>query len=60
MYKCRFFPSGKVVLSCGADMYLKIWCAKTGICPVTLSGHKMAVTDIEFVNRGKNVVSSSK
>lgn len=60
VYKCRFFPSGKVVLSCGADMSLKIWCAKTGICPVTLSGHKMAVTDVDFVNRGKNIVSSSK
>ena len=25
VYSCRFFPSGKVVLSGGADLRLKIW-----------------------------------
>ena len=36
---CRFFPSGKVVLSGGADLRLKIWSAEDGSCPVTLKGH---------------------
>ncbi|KAG8306323.1 Proteasomal ATPase-associated factor 1, partial [Homalodisca vitripennis] len=60
VYKCKFFPSGVVVLSGGADMQLKIWCALTGTCPVTLVGHTMAVTDFDFIGRGKNVLSVSK
>ena len=36
---CKFFPSGKVVLSGGADLRLKIWSAEDGSCPVTLKGH---------------------
>ena len=36
---CRFFPSGIVVLSGGADMRLKIWSAQDGTCPRTLIGH---------------------
>ncbi|BET01040.1 WD domain, G-beta repeat [Nesidiocoris tenuis] len=60
VYKCRFFPSGEVVLSCGSDMRLMIWCAKTGVKAVTLTGHTMAVTDADFVDRGRNVISSSK
>ena len=39
MNTCRFFPSGKVVLSGGADLRLKIWSAEDGSCPVTLKGH---------------------
>uniref|UniRef100_A0A1B6KVJ0 Uncharacterized protein n=1 Tax=Graphocephala atropunctata TaxID=36148 RepID=A0A1B6KVJ0_9HEMI len=60
VYKCKFFPSGAVVLSGGADMQLKIWCALTGACPVTLVGHTMAVTDFDFIGKGKNVLSVSK
>lgn len=60
VYKCRFFPSGLVVFSAGSDMRLKIWCAKTGQCPVTLVGHTMAVTDVAIVDRGRNVLSCSK
>ena len=36
---CKFFPSGKVVLSGGADLRLKIWSTEDGSCPVTLKGH---------------------
>ncbi|XP_014239791.1 proteasomal ATPase-associated factor 1-like isoform X3 [Cimex lectularius] len=57
IYKCKYFPSGKVIISCGSDMLLKIWCPFTGRCAVTLSGHKLAVTDIDFISRGKNIVS---
>lgn len=40
VYTCRFFPSGIVVLSGGADMQLKIWSAETGMCAATLIGHR--------------------
>jgi len=39
VYTCRFFPSGVVVLSGGADTQLKIWSAETGQCAATLIGH---------------------
>ncbi len=39
VYTCRFFPSGLVVLSGGADMQLKIWSAESGQCAATLMGH---------------------
>lgn len=60
VYKCKFFPSGEVVVSGGADMQLRVWCALTGKCPVTLSGHRMAVTDFDFIDKGKNIISVSK
>jgi len=40
VYTCRFFPSGIVVLSGGADMQLKVWSAETGKCATTLIGHR--------------------
>ena len=40
VYTCRFFPSGVVILSGGADMQLKIWSAETGQCAATMTGHK--------------------
>ena len=40
VYSCRFFPSGVVVLSAGADMQLKIWSAETGKCAANLVGHR--------------------
>ncbi|XP_063232763.1 proteasomal ATPase-associated factor 1-like [Bacillus rossius redtenbacheri] len=60
VYRCRFFPSGVVVLSAGADMQLRVWSAETGQCPVTLQGHAAAVTGTCVVERGRNVVSVSK
>lgn len=60
VYKCRFFPSGIVVLSGSADMQLKIWSAETGQCPVTLRGHTAAVTDMCIVDKGRNIISVSK
>ena len=32
VYCCRFFPSGIVVLSGGADMQVKVWAAEDGRC----------------------------
>ncbi|CAH2102267.1 unnamed protein product [Euphydryas editha] len=60
IYKCKFFPSGVVVLSAGADGSCKIWSAESGINPVTLRGHTMSVADICIVDRGRNVISVSK
>merc|ERR1712142_275951 len=40
VYSSRFFPSGTVVLSGGADFRLKIWSAETGECAATLIGHR--------------------
>jgi proteasomal ATPase-associated factor 1 len=60
VYKCRFFPSGIVVLSGSADMQLKIWSAETGQCPVTLCGHTAAVMDMCIIDKGRNIISVSK
>ncbi|XP_031768977.2 proteasomal ATPase-associated factor 1-like isoform X2 [Galleria mellonella] len=60
VYKCRFFPSGIVVLSAGADGSSRIWSAESGINPVTLKGHTMAVTDISIIEKGRNIISVSK
>lgn len=60
VYICRFFPSGIVVLSSGTDMQIKIWSAENGSCPVTMKGHKAAVTDLAVVEIGRNIISVSK
>ena len=51
VYTCRFFPSGVVILSGGADTQLKIWSAETGQCAATLTGHTAGalLTDTCFV-----------
>ena len=60
MHFCRFFPSGLVVLSGGADLRMKIWSAEDGSSPVTLTGHTRGVTDGCPVEKGRNVVSVSR
>ncbi|XP_028158826.1 proteasomal ATPase-associated factor 1-like [Ostrinia furnacalis] len=60
VYKCRFFPSGIVVLSSGADGSSRIWSAETGINPVTLKGHTMAITDVCIIDKGRNVITVGK
>lgn len=60
IYCCRWFPSVKVVLSCGADLRIKIWSADTGECAGTLIGHTKAVTDLAIIDRGRNIISVSK
>lgn len=57
---CKFFPSGLVVLSGGADIRLKIWSAEDGSSPVTLIGHTRGLNDACPVEKGKNVVSVSR
>jgi len=46
VYTCRFFPSGVVVLSGGADTQLKIWSAETGQCAATLIGHTAGIAKL--------------
>jgi len=60
IYCCRWFPSVKVVLSCGADLRIKIWSSDTGECAGTLVGHTKAVTDLAIIDRGRNIISVSK
>lgn len=60
VYKCKFFPSGIVVISAGADGSCRIWSAESGINPVTLKGHTMAVNDVCIIDKGRNVISVSK
>ncbi|CAL8110181.1 unnamed protein product [Orchesella dallaii] len=60
VYSCKFFPSGLVVHSCGADLAIKIWSAEDGSCPVTLKGHTAAIQDCLSVDRGRNIISVSK
>lgn len=60
VYKCRFFPSGIVVLSAGADGSCRVWSAETGDNPAMLRGHTMAITDISIIDKGRNVISVSK
>ncbi|GFR72217.1 proteasomal ATPase-associated factor 1-like, partial [Elysia marginata] len=60
VYTCRFFPSGIVVLSAGADMMVKVWSAETGECATTITGHKAAVLDSDIIDRGRNVITCSR
>ena len=57
---CKFFPSGIVVLSGGADLRAKVFSAEDGSCPVTLVGHKSGVSDLAIVDRGRNVVTAGR
>jgi proteasomal ATPase-associated factor 1 len=64
IYFAKFFPSGKVVLSGGADTTLRIWDVMDDEfdgSPVTmLKGHQQAVFEADFVERGRNIVSCSR
>lgn len=59
VYTCRFFPSGVVVLSGGADCRLKIWSAQDGTCPRTFTGHSRGITDTAIIDHGRNIISVS-
>lgn len=59
-YKCRFFPSGIVVISIGADGSSRIWSAESGVNPVVLKGHTMAAMDVAIVDKGRNVITVSR
>jgi proteasomal ATPase-associated factor 1 len=56
----KWFPSGSVVLTAAMDATIRIFSAENGINPRTLKGHKRAVTSLDILGVGKNVVSGSK
>ncbi|KAL8599165.1 hypothetical protein ACOMHN_007881 [Nucella lapillus] len=60
VYRCRFFPSGVMVLSAGADMQAKIWSVETGKEAASLRGHRAAILDCAVVERGRNLVTCSR
>jgi proteasomal ATPase-associated factor 1 len=55
---CKFFPSGVVVLSGGADFRLKIWSAEDASCPVTLITHTKGFSFYSIVYLGPLLDSS--
>ena len=55
----KFFPSGIVVLSGGADLRVKIWSVENGKSPVQL-GHSSGVMDVCIVDKGRNIVSACR
>ncbi|EGT54250.1 hypothetical protein CAEBREN_28515 [Caenorhabditis brenneri] len=60
VYRCMYFPSGLVVLTCGMDMTIRIWAIDTGDCARTLKGHIQPVTGIGIIGVGREVLSCSK
>lgn len=57
---CKWFPSGEVVISAGADMSIKIWSVEIGKCAKTLTGHTRAVTGVSLIGSGRTFVTTSK
>ena len=61
VYAAKWFPSGKVLLTCGADCQLKIYDAfKSLTAAASLVGHAGAVLDADFVDRGRQLLSGSR
>uniref|UniRef100_A0AC35GVY4 Uncharacterized protein n=1 Tax=Panagrolaimus sp. PS1159 TaxID=55785 RepID=A0AC35GVY4_9BILA len=60
VYKCRFFPSGLVVLSGGMDMTVRIFSVENGWNARTMIGHKGPIHDLGIIEEGENVISCSK
>ncbi|KAI8438770.1 hypothetical protein MSG28_011161 [Choristoneura fumiferana] len=60
VYKSKFFNSGVVVISAGADGSCRIWSAENGANPVILKGHQMAICDISIIDVGRNIISVSR
>ncbi|KAI0243988.1 hypothetical protein L0F63_004348 [Massospora cicadina] len=55
----KFFPSGQVILSGGADFGAKVF-GVAGECPVTLAGgHTRPLTGLAMVGRGRYSLTSS-
>jgi proteasomal ATPase-associated factor 1 len=59
----RWFPSQRVAVSGGSDCRLMIWDALSGIgdarAATMLAGHCGGVVDVDFVQRGREIVSAS-
>eukprot|EP00300_Choanocystis_sp_HF-7_P006540 c14767_g1_i1.p1 GENE.c14767_g1_i1~~c14767_g1_i1.p1 ORF type:complete len:388 (+),score=69.50 c14767_g1_i1:34-1197(+) len=60
VYTALFFPSGRVVLSTGADTTVRIWNVSDGWCGAVLKGHAGGVLGAAFVERGRNLISCAR
>eukprot|EP00013_Stygamoeba_regulata_P013208 CAMPEP_0177689058 /NCGR_PEP_ID=MMETSP0447-20121125/34972_1 /TAXON_ID=0 /ORGANISM="Stygamoeba regulata, Strain BSH-02190019" /LENGTH=479 /DNA_ID=CAMNT_0019199367 /DNA_START=114 /DNA_END=1553 /DNA_ORIENTATION=- len=63
VYVARLFPSERVLLTAGGDMRLCIWSledAQTERAAATLSGHCGGVLSADFVQRGRQLISSAR
>ncbi|CAI2315521.1 unnamed protein product [Caenorhabditis sp. 36 PRJEB53466] len=59
VYRCAYFPSGRVVLSAGMDMTLRIWTSNEGHCVRIFKGHRGPITGIGIIGVGRDVLSCS-
>lgn len=50
---------GQTIATGSRDGKVKLWTAQAGLCFVTFSEHRAAVTGVEFTKQGKVVVSAS-
>lgn len=60
MLDVKWFPSGSVVLTAATDATIRIFSSESGINPRTLKGHKRAITTLDVLGVGRNVLSGSK
>ncbi len=57
----RWFPSGVVALTAGLDLSMKLWAVDPAPAQAAqLVGHSRPVTQVVFVGRGRNIISSSE
>ena len=55
-----FDSQGKLLVTCSADMSIKLWDFQTYECVKTLQGHDHNVSSVCFVPSGDHIVSSSR
>ena len=56
----RWFPSGKVVLTGGSDMRLRVFDARSGACAAMLIGHSGGIAGLAIIERGRHVLSVAR
>lgn len=59
IFRCRFFPTGLVVLSGGMDMAVRVFSVESGNCSRTMKGHRGSIFDLGIIDRGIDVMSCS-
>ena len=55
-----FDPSGRMLVSCSADLSIKLWDFQTYECLRTLHGHDHNVSSVCFLPAGDHIVSGSR